>query len=109
MENAIQSFLQVSGVPPPDVARALLLRAKTRLAAGYRTFAQQDPANQDVKAIIQSEHLRLFSARSIYILRHRRNPPEPMTDTGVSMAVMMSRSSTPGTISEVQTSLPAFS
>ncbi|KAG1794269.1 uncharacterized protein BJ212DRAFT_1490143 [Suillus subaureus] len=42
MENAIQSFLsQVSGVPPPDVARALLLRAKTRLAAGYRTSAQQ--------------------------------------------------------------------
>ncbi|KAG2114174.1 uncharacterized protein F5147DRAFT_570558 [Suillus discolor] len=66
MENAIQSFLQVSGVPPADVARALLLRAKTRLAAGYRTSAQQDllsvlgsdPANQDVKAIIQSEHLR---------------------------------------------------
>ncbi|KAG1851457.1 hypothetical protein DFJ58DRAFT_792485 [Suillus subalutaceus] len=66
MENAIQSFLQVSGVPPPDVARALLLRAKTRLAAGYRTSAQQDllsvlssdPANQDVKAIIQSEHIR---------------------------------------------------
>jgi hypothetical protein len=41
MENAIQSFLQVSGVPPADVARALLLRAKTRLAAGYRTSAQQ--------------------------------------------------------------------
>ncbi|KAG2137838.1 uncharacterized protein EDB93DRAFT_1242173 [Suillus bovinus] len=66
MENAIQSFLQVSGVPPADVARALLLRAKTRLAAGYRTSAQQDllsvlcsdPANQDVKALIQSEHLR---------------------------------------------------
>ncbi|KAG1851091.1 hypothetical protein DFJ58DRAFT_792972 [Suillus subalutaceus] len=52
-DNAIQSFLQVSGVPPPDVARALLLRAKTRLAAGYRTSAQQD-----VKAIIQSGHLR---------------------------------------------------
>lgn len=66
MENAVQSFLQVSGVPPADIARALLLRAKTRLAAGYRTSAQQDllsvlcsdPANQDVKAIIQSEHLR---------------------------------------------------
>jgi hypothetical protein len=41
MENAIQSFLQVSGIPPADVARALLLRAKTRLAAGYRTSAQQ--------------------------------------------------------------------
>lgn len=66
MENAIQSFLQVSGVPPADIARALLLRAKTRLAAGYRTSAQQDllsvlstdPANQDVKAIMQSEHIR---------------------------------------------------
>ncbi|KAG2352713.1 hypothetical protein BDR07DRAFT_1312760 [Suillus spraguei] len=66
MENAIQSFLQVSGVPSADVARALLLRAKSRLAAGYRTSAQQDllfvlssdPANQDAKAIIQSEHLR---------------------------------------------------
>lgn len=41
MENAVQSFLQVSGVPPTDVARVLLLRAKTRLAAGYRTSAQQ--------------------------------------------------------------------
>ncbi|KAG2357642.1 hypothetical protein BDR07DRAFT_1463415 [Suillus spraguei] len=48
------------------LARALLLRAKSRLAAGYRTSAQQDllfvlssdPANQDAKAIIQSEHLR---------------------------------------------------
>lgn len=65
-ENAVQSFLQVSGVPPADVAKALLLRAKTRLAAGYRTSAQQDllsvlcsdPENRDVKAIIQSEHLR---------------------------------------------------
>ncbi|KAG2076303.1 hypothetical protein BDR04DRAFT_1045844 [Suillus decipiens] len=66
MENAIQSFLQVPDVPPADVAKALLLRAKSRLAAGYRTSAQQDllfvlssdPANQDVEAIIQSEHLR---------------------------------------------------
>ncbi|OJA16456.1 hypothetical protein AZE42_04670 [Rhizopogon vesiculosus] len=66
MENAVQSFLQVSGVPPADVARVLLLRAKTRLAAGYRTSAQQDllsvlctdPENQDAKAIIQSQHLR---------------------------------------------------
>ncbi|KAG2352100.1 hypothetical protein BDR07DRAFT_1344518 [Suillus spraguei] len=66
MENAIQSFLQVPGVPPSHVAKAILLRAKTRLAAGYRTSAQQDllfvlssdPANQEVKAIIQSEHLR---------------------------------------------------
>ncbi|KAG1810487.1 uncharacterized protein HD556DRAFT_1428473 [Suillus plorans] len=56
MENAIQR----------STSRSLLLRAKTRLAAGYRTSAQQDlmsvlgsdPANQDVKAIIQSEHLR---------------------------------------------------
>ncbi|KAG2352107.1 hypothetical protein BDR07DRAFT_1439519 [Suillus spraguei] len=66
MENATQSFLQVPGIPPSHVAKALLLRAKTRLAAGYRTSAQQDllfvlssdPANQDVEAIIQSEHLR---------------------------------------------------
>ncbi|KAG1873228.1 hypothetical protein F4604DRAFT_1881016 [Suillus subluteus] len=50
----------------PSEGQALLLRAKTRLAAGYRTSAQQDllsvlssdPTNQDVKAIIQSGHLR---------------------------------------------------
>lgn len=41
MENAVQSYLQVSGLPPTDVARVLLLRAQTRLAAGYRTSAQQ--------------------------------------------------------------------
>ncbi|KAG2363903.1 hypothetical protein BDR07DRAFT_1403054 [Suillus spraguei] len=66
MENAIQSFLHVSGLPSADVTRALLLRAKTRIAAGYRTSAQQDllsilssnPTNQDAKAVMQSEHLR---------------------------------------------------
>ncbi|KAG1846642.1 hypothetical protein F4604DRAFT_1936313 [Suillus subluteus] len=87
MENAIQSFLQVSGVPPPDVARALLLRAKTRLAAGYRTFAQQDllsvissdPANQDVKAIIQSEHLRQLIFREID-LYFTASPEPPRAD-----------------------------
>ncbi|KAF8428027.1 hypothetical protein L210DRAFT_3652430 [Boletus edulis BED1] len=68
MENAVQSLLQVPNLPSANVARALLLRAKGRLAAGYRTSAQQgkylhsvltvDPENQDVKAIIQSQHLR---------------------------------------------------
>ncbi|KAG2361101.1 hypothetical protein BDR07DRAFT_1410646 [Suillus spraguei] len=59
--DAIQSFLQVSGVPPADVARALLLRAKTRIAAGYRTSAQQGqihafhylPCNDDDTTIFQ--------------------------------------------------------
>lgn len=41
MENAVQSLLQVPNLSPADVARALLLRAKGRLAAGYRTSAQQ--------------------------------------------------------------------
>ncbi|KAH0833814.1 hypothetical protein J3R83DRAFT_10974 [Lanmaoa asiatica] len=66
MENAVQSLLQVPNLPSTNVARALLLRAKGRLAAGYRTSAQQDlhsvlmvdPENQDVKTIIQSQHLR---------------------------------------------------
>ncbi|KAG8220747.1 hypothetical protein J3R82DRAFT_2161 [Butyriboletus roseoflavus] len=66
MENAVQSLLQVPNLPSANIARALLLRAKGRLAAGYRTSAQQDlhsvltvdPENQDVKAIIQVQHLR---------------------------------------------------
>ncbi|KAF9228267.1 hypothetical protein BS17DRAFT_745588 [Gyrodon lividus] len=66
MENAVQSLLQVPNLPSADIAKALLLRAKVRLAAGYRTSAQQDlhavltvdPENQDVKEIIQSQHLR---------------------------------------------------
>ena len=41
MENAVQSLLQVPNLSPANVARALLLRAKCRLAAGYRTSAQQ--------------------------------------------------------------------
>lgn len=41
MENAVQSLLQVPNLPSANVARALLLRAKGRLAAGYRTSAQQ--------------------------------------------------------------------
>ncbi|KIJ12313.1 hypothetical protein PAXINDRAFT_171259 [Paxillus involutus ATCC 200175] len=66
MENAVQSLLQVPSLPSTDIAKALLLRAKVRLAAGYRTSAQQDlhavltvdPENQDVKELIQSQHLR---------------------------------------------------
>jgi len=41
MENAVQSLLQVPNWPSANIARALLLRAKGRLAAGYRTSAQQ--------------------------------------------------------------------
>lgn len=41
MENAVQSLLQVPDLPSADVVRALLLRAKMRLAVGYRTSAQQ--------------------------------------------------------------------
>ena len=41
MENAVQSLLQVPNLPAANVSRALLLRAKGRLAAGYRTSAQQ--------------------------------------------------------------------
>ncbi|KAF9237964.1 hypothetical protein BU15DRAFT_88538 [Melanogaster broomeanus] len=66
MENAVQSLLKVPNLPSADIAKALLLRAKVRLAAGYRTSAQQDlhsvltadPENHEVKAIIQSQHLR---------------------------------------------------
>jgi hypothetical protein len=85
MENAVQSVLQVSSVPPADVARALLLRAKTLQQLGTEllhnkikfihvlmsrvvcwhhypsdllSVLSSDPANQDVKAIIQSQHLR---------------------------------------------------
>ncbi|KAH7923010.1 hypothetical protein BV22DRAFT_1036841 [Leucogyrophana mollusca] len=66
MENAVQSYLQIANLAPTDMARARILRAKVRLAAGYRTSAQHDllavlsvePENQEVKSIIQSEHLR---------------------------------------------------
>ena len=47
MENAVQSLLQVPNWPSPNVARALLLRAKGRLAAGYRTSAQQGKCSFD--------------------------------------------------------------
>ncbi|KAL4071471.1 hypothetical protein V8B97DRAFT_387911 [Scleroderma yunnanense] len=65
-ENAVQSLLRVCGLSSANTTRALLLRAKTRLAAGYRTSAQQDlhsvltidPDNPDVKAVIHSQHLR---------------------------------------------------
>lgn len=94
MENAIQSFLQVSGVPPADVARALLLRAKTRLAAGYRTSAQQDllsvlcsdPANQDVKAIMQSEHIR-----QEMLIREPDGPPRFSTEVWREIALCLPR------------------
>ncbi|KAH7908391.1 hypothetical protein BJ138DRAFT_1012902 [Hygrophoropsis aurantiaca] len=66
VENAVQSYLQINNLPPTDIARARILRAKTRLTAGYRTSAQHDllavlaadSDNQEVKSIIHSEHLR---------------------------------------------------
>jgi len=50
-ENAVQSLLRVCGLSSADMTRALLLRAKTRLAAGYRTSAQQG---------IQQHHLLMM-------------------------------------------------
>ncbi|KAG1769906.1 glycosyl hydrolase family 3 N terminal domain-containing protein [Suillus placidus] len=61
MENAVQSFLQVSGIPLANVARALMLRS----------------ANQDVKAIIQSEHLRQETLIFREIDLHFTASPEP--------------------------------
>ncbi|KAI6045286.1 hypothetical protein EDC04DRAFT_2865396 [Pisolithus marmoratus] len=66
VENSVQALLKIKGLSCADLSKALVLRAKTRLLAGYRTSAQQDlhsvltrdPDNEDVKAIIDSQHLR---------------------------------------------------
>ncbi|KAI6097994.1 hypothetical protein EV401DRAFT_2062093 [Pisolithus croceorrhizus] len=66
VENSVQTLLKISGIPRVDLTKALVLRAKTRLLAGYRTSAQQDlysvltrdPDNEDAKAIIHSRNLR---------------------------------------------------
>ncbi|KAI6025488.1 hypothetical protein EDC04DRAFT_2899819 [Pisolithus marmoratus] len=78
MESSVQALLKVNGLPPADLTKALVLRAKTRLVAGYRTSAQQDlhsvltldPDNQEVKAIIHSQHLR-----PEMLLREPNGPP----------------------------------
>ncbi|KAI6158558.1 hypothetical protein EDD17DRAFT_1763700 [Pisolithus thermaeus] len=66
VENSVQTLLKISGIPCVDLTKALVLRAKTRLLAGYRTSAQQDlhlvltrdPDNEDAKALIHSRNLR---------------------------------------------------
>ncbi|KAF8555155.1 hypothetical protein OG21DRAFT_1507955 [Imleria badia] len=94
MENAVQSLLQVPNLPSVNVARALLLRAKGRLAAGYRTSAQQDlhsvltvdPENQDVKVIIQSQHLR-----PEMLLREPDCPPRFSAEVWREIALLLSK------------------
>ncbi|KAI0673254.1 hypothetical protein C8Q78DRAFT_1077528 [Trametes maxima] len=42
IENAVQSCLSISRLPAPNAAKARLMRAKARLAAGLRVGARQD-------------------------------------------------------------------
>ncbi|KAF7351292.1 J domain-containing protein [Mycena sanguinolenta] len=59
-ENAIQSCLQVSNLSPHNAARARILRARRRLAAGFQRGAQEDlqaalvsePDNPEAKALL---------------------------------------------------------
>ncbi|KAH7882007.1 hypothetical protein F5I97DRAFT_1911001 [Phlebopus sp. FC_14] len=94
MENAVQSLLKVPNLPAADVARAFLIRAKGRLAAGYRTSARQDlhsvlssdPDNQDVKSIIQSQHLR-----PEMLLREPDCPPRFSVEIWREIALFLSK------------------
>ncbi|KAI9058653.1 hypothetical protein FKP32DRAFT_1596960 [Trametes sanguinea] len=64
IENAVQSCLAISRLPPVDAARARLVRAKARLAAGLRVGARQDiqavlelqPDNSEAAALM-AEHV----------------------------------------------------
>ncbi|OSD00733.1 hypothetical protein PYCCODRAFT_1469171 [Trametes coccinea BRFM310] len=64
IENAVQSCLAISRLPPADAARARLVRAKARLAAGLRVGARQDiqavlelqPDNSEAAALM-AEHV----------------------------------------------------
>ncbi|KAG6330063.1 hypothetical protein ID866_9027 [Astraeus odoratus] len=92
MENAVQSLLRVSGLPSADMTKALLIRAQARLAAGYRTSAQQDlhsvltmdPDNQDVKAIIHTQHLR-----PEMLLREPDGPPRFSIEVWREIALLL--------------------
>lgn len=91
-ENAVHSLLRVCGLSSADMTRALLVRAKTRLAAGYRTSAQQDlysvltvdPHNQDVKAIIHLQHLH-----PEMLLREPEVPPRFSTEVWREIALFL--------------------
>ncbi|KAI8996252.1 hypothetical protein BD414DRAFT_512690 [Trametes punicea] len=64
IENAVQSCLSISKLPPADAAKARLMRAKARLAAGLRVGARQDiqaalelqPDNPEAVALM-AEHV----------------------------------------------------
>ncbi|KAJ8508699.1 hypothetical protein ONZ45_g9069 [Pleurotus djamor] len=75
IENAVQSCLKINNLSSGNVAKARVLRAKARLAAGSHFGAQEDleaalmadPSNEEVKSL----------------LHHRATPdkvdPVPMT------------------------------
>ncbi|KAL1745265.1 hypothetical protein HDZ31DRAFT_63275 [Schizophyllum fasciatum] len=60
VENAIQACLQIPGLSPENVAKARILRARSRLAAGGHISAQEDlqaaheadPDNPEAKALL---------------------------------------------------------
>ncbi|KAI0369545.1 hypothetical protein BV20DRAFT_1053138 [Pilatotrama ljubarskyi] len=64
IENAVQSCLSISRLPPANAAKARLMRAKARLAAGLRVGARQDiqavlelqPDNPEA-AMLMAEHV----------------------------------------------------
>lgn len=92
MENSVQALLKTNGLPCVDLTKALILRAKTRLVAGYRTSAQQDlhsvltldPDNQDVKDIIHSQHLR-----PEMLLREPNGPPRFSIEVWTQIALFL--------------------
>ncbi|EGO20315.1 hypothetical protein SERLADRAFT_452993 [Serpula lacrymans var. lacrymans S7.9] len=65
IENAVQSCLQIRNLPSGCIAKARILRAKARLAAGSLSSAQQDlratlviePENQEVGSLIKAQNL----------------------------------------------------
>ncbi|EIW76976.1 hypothetical protein CONPUDRAFT_130421, partial [Coniophora puteana RWD-64-598 SS2] len=94
VENAIQSILLTPGLPLENISAAHILRAKARIAAGFRTSAQQDlltvmayqPENGEVQDIIDAEHMR-----PDMLLREPDRPPRFSVEIWLEIARFLPR------------------
>ncbi|CDO75712.1 hypothetical protein BN946_scf184493.g10 [Trametes cinnabarina] len=71
IENAVQSCLAISRLPPADAARARLVRAKARLAAGLRVGAREGGSRRlqaDPRPVL-TEHLTTADIQAVLELQ----------------------------------------
>ncbi|KAI0325274.1 hypothetical protein GY45DRAFT_259934 [Cubamyces sp. BRFM 1775] len=84
IENAVQSCLSISRLPPANAAKARLMRAKARLAAGLRVGARQD-----IQAVLelQPDNPEAAALMAQHVVSPEKQLIQPRTTPGFSTEI----------------------